>query len=532
MAPAEIPDSDDEDELGLAPSPRSVGGEVDEEVANMPDQRPDATRSGSTDPAFFQSVYDEHNDAARRKSRAKHARRLEKDVADPYDIPSSPVEARGSLPEVGGSRGLRDGGKKRKLTVAGSALLDTQESVLRDGEDGGLPLKRRKKRGRDVVESEHDEDEVNLVTIPTPSDDEQVEKAYPLSSMLPPPTLPSIEYPSTLDPLQAPDMTPHLAASESHSYLPSQDQGPSVPAQVGLLVRSSGSATIVNTPRSQQQPMSMGNNDKSPVAGRVAEPVWIGSSPDMLAASETPRRSGRARNRPSRVNEMSPLAEDEQHNELNAGLDPVEYTEPAGYTSNEEPAVEEEPAVVEEPTKGKKKQRGRPKKNATPVRESAPPASPKTAKKAAKAPAKGKKGKKRGRPKKSEQEAPDLEVPPPEEVPETLDEDDTTGMEQKDVVEQAEDVQRADTEISEEHGLEGDEPKQKGPRTTKSVKGQDTPAQSTPKNPTKAATEPVEVKKATPAAASAGLSSTKPLYRVGLSKRSRIAPLLKIVRKD
>jgi hypothetical protein len=513
MAPFEIPDSDEEEEPAFHPL-AAIEEALGEDAGGG--ERPDAVRSGSTDPAFFQSVYDEHQEAIRQVSRATKPQ-AEKMADDPYDIPSSPeVSAR-----------------KRKTNPRS---LNPDESQ----DQASTPQKHKRRRRED-----EDVDQVSLVKVPTQDD----------PSWNDPPASLDDGMPSTLDPLQAlPQLQPvaPVAVMDSSGFVPTQDQGPLATGRGGL-IKSSGSATNINTPRSLPPSMPLDIATQENTAPKSTEPVWVDSSPDMLTTSMTPRPSRRGRNAASKVNQMTPVVEDGQPDEPEAPVAPPEPKSPS-YTSNDEP-------VAKKPAKAKK-QRGRPRKNAAPepVPEPAPevidepdiinvaanaapeepsketipeevpeeaPAQPAATKKPGKKPKK-----KRGRPKKSDKAVPIADTKPLEEAPPIQ------GAGQED----EQDVQ--------EHKEPDPDPEPKRAKTPKNKRRDDdsdafdpegdTPAQKDKEEEeeeTKAAiktTPAIEPKKALKANGTGpGLTSgNKPIYRVGLSKRSRIAPLLKIVRKD
>lgn len=507
MAPFEIPDSDEEEEPAF--HPLAAAEALGEDAGGG--ERPDALRSGSTDPAFFQGVYDEH-EARATKPQAEQV------VDDPYDIPSSPeVSAR-----------------KRK-TKPRSSNPD-------GGEDQVSSQRQRKKRRRE----EEDVDQVSLVKVPTQDDPSWNDRPASLDD----------DMPSTLDPLHdLPQLHPvapvaPVAVMDSSGFVPTQDQGPLATGRGGL-IKSSGSATNINTPRSLPPSIPLDAATQENTAPRGTEPVWIDSSPDMLTASMTPRPSRRGRNAASRVNQMTPVVEDGQPDEQEeAPIAPPEPESP-GYTSNDEP-------VAKKPAKAKK-QRGRPRKNAAPepapevidepdtideaanvapeepskeiAPEEAPQEAPAQPAESPKATSKkpGKKPKKkRGRPKKSDKAMPITDTKPLEGAPP---------------------IQGADQE--DEHDVpDHKEPEPKRVKTPK-TKGRDDDSDAfDPKDDTPAqkgkeeeeeeskvaikTTPVIEPKKPTKANGTGPTLTpgNKPIYRVGLSKRSRIAPLLKIVRKD
>jgi hypothetical protein len=561
MAPAEIPDSDEEDELGLAssPPPAALGARNDElhsPATPGHKEKAHATRSGSTDPAFFQSVYDEQAQAVRQKSRAaatKSHRLQVKEGNDPYDIPSSQdEEAAGSFQYKRQSEkeDTKQKKKKKKLKTKRERVA-TGSPPRQATQHDELPKQKRRRTNNSWAVSLDDVDEVNLVAIPTTLgiDVEAEKEALDASSMPPPPTLPVHELPSTLDPLQeAGESTTHMV--DTSGWMPSQDQGPSGPGKDGPLIRSSGSATNINTQRSQPP---LVYHDTSRAATQVnpepdaGDPVWIGSSPDMLTESVTPKRSSRARKPPPPPKEEEGAAETileerEQPDELNTGVTDAPDVASASYTSDEEPAALEEP--VRGGKEKKKKQRGRPRKNAPATATAPAPAEPQadplesavaeeskagiSNEGGASAKKQIQKQKKRGRPKKTPIKA---ESNAPEGAADSLDTPDAVEQtEKKDTVKDGLKLEQAGVSTKDEVDAKVG--------TEEVSNNQEEPLPETPKDLSKSAaasSRAAELTKSASAAKSAMPSVTpggKPLYRVGLSKRSRIAPLLKIVRKD
>lgn len=515
MAPFEIPDSDEE-EPAFHPL-AAIEETMDEDEGGG--GRPDAVRSGSTDPAFFQSVYDEHQEAARQVSRATKPQ-ADKAAEDPYDIPSSP--------EVVSAR-------KRKAKP--------RSSNADEGQDQASSQRKRKTTRRE----EEDADQVSLVKVPSQDDPSWNDHPASLDDGMP----------STLDPLQAlPQLQPvapvaPIAVMDSSGFVPTQDQGPLATGRGGL-IKSSGTATNINTPRSLPPSMPLDVATQENTAPKGTDPVWIDSSPDMLTASMTPRLSRRARNAASRVNQMTPVVEDGPPDELEeAPIAPPEPESP-GYTSNDEP-------VAKKPAKAKK-QRGRPRKKAVPepapepalevangpgiineaanVAPEAPPEDIAPAEAPGEAPAQpaaskkpGRKpNKKRGRPKKSDKAAPTADTKPLEEAPPIQDADPEEKQDVQDHKEPEPKPKQAKTPKSKGRDHDSDAFDPEG--DTPAKKGKEEEEEET--KPAIKTTPAVEPKK-TLKASGIGPASTpgnKPIYRVGLSKRSRIAPLLKIVRKD
>ncbi|KAM5345732.1 hypothetical protein ACJ41O_011593 [Fusarium nematophilum] len=313
-------------------------------------------------------------------------------------------------------------------------------------------------------------------------------------------------------------------------------------------IGSSGSATNLNTPRSDgtclmsTAPLpSNVNGQMRTTAGRSAAQRWD-SSPDVISAAEPPPREDEEtqRGRPTNKNSPDPMAD-----ELLEAEKPVQPEELAEESPK---AKDYESEYVEQPAKAKKG-RGRPKKkaNGEATQSTDEPLSNSGDGEQIKKPKK-----KRGRPRKSDQAIAAAEEKSPQKE-ETPVENDELGAKEP-----------AQSETKTEEQAEVKKPV-KGRR--KPIEGKGSPEktsdpddlvlkETSPNAVTKAdpnmkdqasskreesttAAEEKEEKEEKPVVVGKGTTPTrglsallnKPVYRVGLSKRSRIAPLLKCLRK-
>ncbi|KAF4967516.1 hypothetical protein FSARC_4901 [Fusarium sarcochroum] len=618
MPPVIILDSDDDDEDSGYSPPRNVPApfslaQAEVEAANDSSGRVSRATT-STDPSFFQNIYNEQNDAARgyvpegtamshdqdlrsvsssdmtapapfkrtvtglvepssySPAADKAATREQKMPSgdgsdewtqastpgrrkaptavmdDPWDVPSSP-EGRPVRPKIkikvkrsgaqshstSNSRAAQDSQNGRPATAPGSRTERPEDS----------PSGKRKRRKVDHPEpSFHGSNEVDLVTIPFSHDHEGEQRSQPAPtpSMLPP-TLPvndDVSFYIATNPL-----TDAQKLEYESVQLPSSDgnnhQLPPVRQFEIQNLASSGSATNVNTPRSNATflistapPPSSVMDPPRATVGRSTGQRWD-SSPDVIAVIESPPREKATRRREQPVRDDPPAPIDDEVME-------VQQTE-----QMELPVVQEtvddnyEPEKVEKPTKAKKT-RGRPKKKAAeevvPLTDSLPPQSedvkPATKPK-----------KKRGRPRKSDQSAAKEESP---QVDQSVSANDVTSLsEEPTQPEKKPELKIEETGSKDElagdslkvNSRESSVLKESDPNVlTKSVSSADDDAMSKASDATTTAEK--EGKPEKPAISSRGSTPSKglsaiinkPVYRVGLSKRSRIAPLLKCLRKE
>ncbi|KAH6971726.1 hypothetical protein BKA56DRAFT_635728 [Ilyonectria sp. MPI-CAGE-AT-0026] len=455
-----------------------------------------------------------------------------------WDVPNSPDE--GHARQVPKIRLKRQDAKstsrppeKRiiKLKCRGLASVKKTEADHDHRLDGdGSPAGARKRR---KIESSHlspqGSNEVDLVTIPFSNDNEDTHPESQLaapSSMLPPtlpPTLPIdndasfyISAKPLTDAQKLQYQSVHLDSSDSNR----QGYLPPIYTHAAQMIESSGSATNVNTPRSDgigfsTAPLPSAASEVDHDMATQLNDRRLPSSPDIISAIEPPAKPKEAkkRGRPKKD-----------------GLK-------EGPTPNDE-----ESDYAEQPVKPKKA-RGRPRKKAT---EEVQPTTP--------LPANSVFGeitttqkKKRGRPRKQDKLAAIEQSPQATTVP--LDD---VAQVTSDTVQIKVDSKILTEERSADH--EPDEPEEEDPSKseldTTALKEtcQNTAiptALSTVKDEKlKVPDSPVVEKgaKASPSGPAVkglgqarGLSAitaaNKPIYRVGLSKRSRIAPLLKSLRK-
>ncbi|KAM0428652.1 hypothetical protein ACHAPT_007016 [Fusarium lateritium] len=479
---------------------------------------------------------------------------------DPWDVPSSP-EAEQSRPATKIRIKRREPQKSLESTSRATRdLPDTNSGRNLEPVHEGLdisPSGRRKRRKIEQPEASlQGSNEVDLVTIPFSNDNEggRESQPEPTPSMLPP-TLPVDDDVSFYI---APKPLTEAQKMEYESvHLPSSDsQNQPLPPIYQFNIQnigSSDSGTNVNTPRSNgtclisTAPMPSSMVDPARMATGQSVGLRWDSSPDVIAAVESPPREKRARQRerPRRGSSAEPVV-DEVPEPAKLGqpeLPAVEETraddhEPQHLEPLIEPLAEPPTETPTEPPVKAKKPRGRPKKKA--VAESTPSTdqpqeTPVTKPK-----------KKRGRPRKAKQAVAETKEPNPQvEQPSA-----------NDMVPSTKDTTRHKAKLETQHEVEeakvDDEQGERGKDITNSREDTVVLQESKPNtvnkvdpNEDELAHEPSrdttgkEEKAEKPAVASKattpsrGLSAllNKPVYRVGLSKKSRIAPLLKCLRK-
>lgn len=644
MPPVIIADSDDEDNSYSPPhnpqapvSPQDFGVEATRSFGRVSHTTP------STDPSFFQNIYDEQNDAARenvpgalpgstdnaapsssevtapapfqrtvtaliepssltsisdptatRDPKASSGKAMSDwtQVSTPgrrkaptammddpvWDVPNSPEEGHArQVPKIRLKRqdaqSTSRPPEKRivKLKCRGLASVKKAEADHDHGLDGdGSPAGARKRR---KIESSHlspqGSNEVDLVTIPFSNDIEDTHPESQLaepSSMLPPtlpPTLPIDDEASfyisakpLTDAQKLQYQSVHLDSSDSHR----QEYLPPIYTHAAQMIGSSGSATNVNTPRSDgigysTAPLPSAASEVDHDMATQLNDRRLPSSPDIISAIEPPakpketkkrgrpKKDGLRKESPTRASPKqdipksnSPKVANRDELEVDTKLD---RTEPPFV---EAAANDEESDYAEQPAKPKKA-RGRPRKKAT---EEVQPTTPLPANSVVEEMTTAQK-KKRGRPRKQDKLAAVEQNPQATTVP--LDD---VAQVPSDTVQIKVDSKTLTEERSADH--EPDEPEEEDPSkseldtTVLKETCQNTAiptALSTVKGEKlKVPDSPVVEKgaKASPSGPavkglgqSRGLSAitaaNKPIYRVGLSKRSRIAPLLKSLRK-
>ncbi|KAF4982493.1 hypothetical protein FZEAL_1886 [Fusarium zealandicum] len=460
MPPVIILDSDDdEEEHGYSP-PRSphLLAHVEPPATHSSGRVSRATTS--TDPSFFQNIYDEQNDAAHGYA--------PQDIAGSHDMErlsssemTAPVPFKRTVtgliepsslmsvadPTVAKSQNIPHSNGPDEWTQASTpgrrkaptAIMDDPWDVPSSPEVGqdrlvskirikrqqpqphpmpilnvpnpgyeGDSQERRKRRKVDYSEpSQQGSNEVDLVAIPFSNDNEEVRRESqrgPTPSMLPP-TLPVNEDVSFY--IATKTLTEAQKMEYESVQLPSSGSHPLPPVyQFDLQnLGSSGSATNINTQRSDgtclmsTAPQPQNVMDPARLTTRRATMQRWDSSPDVIAAAESPPRENDTRlpGRPRGDTPAEPIADEV-----------LEINEP---DTTELPAVEEasapdpEPEYVEPPVKAKKP-RGRPKKKGgTEVSQS----TDLSLSHAGDGEQVTKPKKKRGRPRKSEKPTPQLE---------------------------------------------------------------------------------------------------------------------------
>ncbi|KAF4947124.1 hypothetical protein FGADI_10657 [Fusarium gaditjirri] len=614
MPPIVILDSDDEDEDGSFSSPPDIqapfsfgpaGIEAQTEAAN--DSSGGVSRATtSTNPSFFQNVYNEQNDAARGYVPEPTTRSHDQDqqsvsssemtapapfkrtvtgLIEPSSIPSSrdqttkrggqangndpdewtqastpgrrkaPMAVMNDMWDVPSSPDECHVRPKIKLKVKSSkAQSDSTSDSRRTQESDKLgktprsdcsPSGKKRRKVSHPEPSFQGSNEVDLVAIPF---SHGIEGEYhesqpaPTPSMLPP-TLPVNQDDSFF--ITTNLLTNAQKLEYESMQLPSSDsQNHQLPPvrQFEINLASSGDATNINTPRSHAHylmstappPPSSVMDPNRAATGQATGNRWD-SSPDVISAIDSPPKQKATRQLEQIRNGDSPRPIND------------ETTDEQQPEQSEFPAMQEEAFDNYEPDKAAKtkKSRGRPRKKAieehTTMTE-APSPRPEVVTPVTKS------KKKRGRPRKSDQtdtieESPKID-PSASTNDASLSEDavrpekrlkiDIDEFESKDELAHESEMEPSLKSKSREISIL----KESDPNIlAKLVSSLDDDAASKASD---AATEEKEEKPEKPAITSRsstpskGLSAiiNKPVYRVGLSKKSRIAPLLKCLPQD
>ncbi|KAG8670149.1 hypothetical protein FPOAC1_009553 [Fusarium poae] len=465
---------------------------------------------------------------------------------DMWDVPSSPDD-RPVKPKikikVKRSVAQSDSTSDSQRAKESGRMAKTPDS--KSERPGDSPSSKRKRRKVDYPEpSFQGSNDVDLISMPFNHDHEGEDhgQSPPTPSMLPP-TMPVNE---DISFFIAPNPLTDTQRMEYESMqLPSSDSPPQLPfvRQFNIQnIASSSEATNVNTPRSNTTylmstapPPPASLDPPRTTIGQATGNRWD-SSPDVIAAidSPPPQKTSRLQEQSTRDDAPEPI--DNEFVELHQA-DPEQTELPIIREATTDSYESEKMA---KPTKAKKS-RGRPKKKAAAEPDItladsllAPPEAIESVTKPKK---------KRGRPRKSDAQEESLELD------QSLSTNDASLSEDAVQPEKRAKIDIEETETRDELA-EDDEaqvsPENKGPESpalekpepnlsTRSVssiddgmasKNSDTPRTAKQKeNPT------ISSRSSTP---SKGLSSiiNKPVYRVGLSKKSRIAPLLKCLRKE
>ncbi|KAK7208790.1 hypothetical protein V2G26_015968 [Clonostachys chloroleuca] len=554
MDPIVIADSDGDDDEVHSPPFNHIESPIEGHVEL-------AGASDSTDPSFFKNVFNEHFQAAIDPLQAAELNRYgEEDelshdffdrgnqpdprVAepmaeepDPWEIPSSPEKP----PKMIGFQS-----KKNRVSSGTSNASPTRNGTdVVDDEGGSRRGKKRRLNHHNAPEEIPSQDPLAQSM---PHDEPESQRPAPDQSSMFPPTLP---LPSRL--VVAPNPLTNNQKMEYHrvdpqsSDLLSQDQGPALPRQIGAFERSSGSATNINTPRSQFVPSRSQNLDFSePGPQRVLTfntpdhvdnqerelPPLVGTAPPPEAAS------------PPAILHPAPIMEKPV---ASYGQDELAAEPVTTFTRNEEENESEFEDSFAQPKK--KKKRGRPKKepaqkataeaNGSEIIESNKEATPISGAK-----------KKRGRPKKSDQQGTGPKAADTNEVQDVKPvktKAKKKASESPDISKQDPEEGQSATEECKNEDIKADcaveiEPAGMDVPDTADKKGaahseelELEKAETKSNNDEKPLEQQSRGKQVTASPAKSLFSPgipTKASYRVGLSKRSRVAPLLKIVRKD
>ena len=427
--------------------------------------------TASTDIAFFESILNEQSAAAREHVRTASTKATGAvRVDDAWDVPSSP--------DVKPSSGRR---KRRKVSHEG--------------------VTSPKQSGFSIA------DESSSVLPPT----------------LPPPGEPAL----VINPIfwsKSEQTQPRDGDNYPSSVGYDQTTTLLQPAQRVMDIGSSSSATNLNTPRSGDPLAGNANTQDQALNGfhtQTTQPTATAqvrplstrqrreSSPDVIAVAQMTRLRRKSRNTKAESDE-------EPADEERAGEEDAAYDDPASHEDDRKAAPNQdgdEPESAFEASPVKPKKRGRPKKVKDKVKvvvmtESKEEAEPPKTKR------------KRGRPKKTK-------VPPADEATSLV------ALELPVVVDIPDDEKAATEPVVPEdvEGVVDEPPAEASGEELKEEKTRHSPDEmaeelTRPSTKTvKQSCKDEDVKKP--------LSSMldKPLYRVGLSKRSRIAPLLKVIRK-
>ncbi|KAF7553808.1 hypothetical protein G7046_g6999 [Stylonectria norvegica] len=662
MPPPVIADSDDEEGTYSPPqSPQAPGAVAERDVRTATGSSDHVTdhvshATNSTDPAFFQDIYDEQNDAARQHVPGASLEAASRDrlsssevtapapfqrtvtgliepssltsITDPaatkektssgkgmsdwtqistpgrkkaptanmedvWDVPSSPEEVlrRPRIPKIILKRSkvqpATDSATKSKKSLKTiSSRSQGQEgipaSIIEIAEDGDdkSPVRRRKRRKIDPSPlSQQGLNDVTLVTIPFTDEKEAAgqEPLAPESSNDLPGTLP-LDAETSFMFLTKPFTNSQkmqyqslqLAAVDGHS----QDMLLPLSHFNARVERSSGTATNMNTPRSE---LDLHYTSTAPQPPDATPSIRIKvvrssgrqrvSSPDAISTVNPPARQtetsqrGKSRRRASTDSngdeflgrKDEPSENEHQPRDLQVIDDESDYA-PESVKEKKPDAlqmIDDESDYAPKPVKGKKP-RGRPKKTSESTKASAPrpelleEVEPTTKQK-----------KKRGRPRKADiaattQTTPQIETvscesPKHAEVADRA----VEGQDEPGTEAEASETCELNGAPAENHDESGGDPTTEAgsdlglPATALAEVSQNDAAAPADSSEAKVvsdaerdlrgvAANAVEAKKSSSkskGSSSTGTTTSRPLYRVGLSKRSRIAPLLKSLRK-
>lgn len=514
-----IADSDDESEAPYSPPPQYR----QERDASSGIQ---SHETASTDPLFFQRVFTEHSVAAREQQLHQAATDMvdeetssvnpkthrasaqapqdttpqKNENGDPWQVPSSPgLEAEG-VSDV--TEPLRLGDENKSSTVASSRKrrplsnsLTPRKATPEDDSgagEGSRNHRARKRRKKDTFNPMIEKPSVDIIDISSSSDSEGTE-VYGRQ----------VGHQKQASLMVAP---PRLCDSQKKQYEAIGTQSTEVLSSATRrriredMHRSSGTATNINTPRSDDPLIEAGVSTQAAAGrSRASRIRRRSSSPDVISADTI-----------DAIEQGEPQATMEDDDPLVdelADLDHVEDPQPKWLDTDDDPDYG---SPVKSPPK--KRRRGRPKKGETAQQIGTKPTAAGETGDVKDLPAPVRK--KRGRPRKSEVKV----SPPPEE-----DQGDGLGSpaaEASVAVDEKEQENAGDIATNEQ-GSDGETSKEKVTQET----GLTTTTAEAVKTPPKTKTAAMAETKVT--ASKLG----GPVYRVGLSKKSRIAPLLKMVKK-
>ncbi|KAI5456405.1 hypothetical protein BGZ63DRAFT_396608 [Mariannaea sp. PMI_226] len=483
---------------------------------------------------------------------------------DLWDVPSSPEVGQGRMvPKTRLKRGdaqpVSKVGKKQKPTThpengqtSGVHSHHERLEFVERSPSGTRKRKRTKPSHSHSIQSSSDA--VNLVSMPF-SNDEGVE---PLSML--PPTLPldynpsfhgsTIPLPDTQRPGYGNPQLPSSSGLPEHFV-------PQIYQQDMHMMGFAGTPTNVNTPRSDGIGFSTAPLPSNTTEAEIAKdlpaqhvPQHPNSSPDIIAILEPPTKPKPTKqsDKKKRSKSDSPIKDDNRSNNVpNADIQidkapPPPPPPPVNLQTNDQDSD-----YLEKPAKPKKT-RGRPRKKAG--EETAQPPKEPAASNLENIEAPSKQKKKRGRPKKqgrlaAADESPQVTTISPD-MPETVQVEAAQHASKSEVLKEGGStmyetiVEKDDDSLPIEEVQEKREPsvlKETNQNTTLPKAGDPAEEENPKAEPPETPMVKKEEKPKTPASGGTGQAKglsallSKPIYRVGLSKRSRIAPLLKSIRK-
>ncbi|KAH7146412.1 hypothetical protein EDB81DRAFT_492279 [Dactylonectria macrodidyma] len=486
--------------------------------------------------------------------------------------------------------------EKPVIKLKQRGTLSVKKTKVHHGREayGGDDAPRSAKRRR--IESSHlspqNSNEVDLVAMPFSYEGEDVRHKSQLAapSSILPPTLPignEASFYISAKTLTSAQKLKYQSVSVASSDNHHQEDLPPINQNIAQLIGSSGSATNVNTPRSDgigfsTAPLpSIPSDDDRHISTELAN-ARLPSSPDIISMIEPPvkQKDTKKRGRPKKESTKQESPKQESPRQESQRQESQRQESPKQETSKQETSKhrspkwdgseissrddveairkldEAEPTIVkssrndeesdyEEPLVKAKKSRGRPRKKAT--EEATLPTAPLATKSEVQEDTATQK-KKRGRPRKQDkpivaEQSPKDEtgpsdiVEPVPPVPAHSKIDSKASRKKQDASRGQDELQHEDLAKSEPDTtvLKGTSQNAAAPSTLqtdeKSEKCETSDSSAVEESAKPSPLGPVTKGTGQARGLSAITATNKPLYRVGLSKRSRIAPLLKSLRK-